>query len=348
MRSRLALLALALSCLGLGASLASLVDYLAPIPTFCAASGCETVRASAWAYPLGIPMPVFGVVFFAAMIVLAFFARPRLRLALALAGGIWALVLIGVQAFVLHAFCKLCMVSDMTAIALALTVACGAEAIRMTAARALVGGGLVVALPLAFAIATAPSGDPPPIAAAQPAGVPDVVKRLQQPGAVTVVEFVDFECPFCRRLAPELATAVQHAAGAVNVVRKMVPLAMHPHARTAALAWCCADAQGKGDEMAEALFSAPPDELTPEGCERLATSVGCDLDRYRAAMADPATAARVDSDSADAKAAGADALPTIFVGDHRFTGANHSAAELLAAIERSGSAGPRSAPEGER
>ena len=331
-RSGLSLLALALSCLGLGASLASLVDYLAPIPTFCAASGCETVRASAWAYPLGIPMPVFGVVFFAAMVVLTFVARPKLRLPLAIVGGIWALVLVGVQAFVLHAFCKLCMISDMTAISLALTIAAGAEAIRVTAARALVGGGLVVALPLGFAIATAPSGDPPPLVAQQ-AGVPDVVKRMQQPGAVTVVEFVDFECPFCRRLAPELATAVQHAAGSVNVVRKMVPLAMHPHARTAALAWCCADAQGKGDEMAEALFSAPPDELTPEGCEKLAASVGCDLDKYRAAMVDPATAARVDTDSADAKAAGANSLPTIFVGDQRFTGANHTASELLAAMD---------------
>src|ERR1700684_2103940 len=111
MRSRLSLLALARSCLGLGASLASLVDYLAPMPTFCAASGCETVRASAWAYPLGIPMPVFGVVFFVAMIALAFVARPKLRLALALFGAAFALMLVGVQAFELHAWCKLCMIS---------------------------------------------------------------------------------------------------------------------------------------------------------------------------------------------------------------------------------------------
>ena len=324
--------ALALSCLGLGASLASLVDYLAPVPTFCAASGCETVRASAWAYPLGIPMPVFGVVFFTAMIALAFVARPRLRLPLALAGAAWALVLVGVQAFVLGAWCKLCMVSDTSALALAIAIVAGAESLKLTAARAFVGGGLVVVLPLGFAIATAPSGDPAPVTAQQ-TGVPDVVRRAQQPGAVTIVEFVDFECPFCRRLAPELTTAVQHAAGSVNVVRKMVPLSMHPHARIAALAWCCADAQGKGDEMAEALFSAPPDELTPEGCERLAVQVGCDVDRYRATLADPATAARVDGDSADAKSAGADALPTIFVGDQRFTGANHSASELLAAID---------------
>ena len=43
-------------------------------------------------------MPVFGVVFFAAMIVLALMARPKLRLVLALGGATWALVLVGVQA----------------------------------------------------------------------------------------------------------------------------------------------------------------------------------------------------------------------------------------------------------
>jgi protein-disulfide isomerase len=333
MRTRLSVLALAVSCLGLGASLASLVDYLAPIPTFCAASGCQTVRASAWAYPLGIPMPVFGVLFFAAMIVLALVERPKLRVALALGGAAWALVLVGVQAFAIGAWCKLCMIADSSATVLAIAILLGAETVRLTAARALVGAALAIVLPLGFAVATAPSGDPPPLAAA-PTGTPDVVSRAQHAGAVTVVEFVDFECPFCRRLAPELATAVEHAGGTVDVVRKMVPLPMHPHARTAALAWCCADAQGKGDAMADALFSAPADDLTPEGCEKLAVQVGCDMDRYRDTLADPSTGARVDADIADAKAAGADHLPTVFVGDQRFTGANHSASELLAAIDQ--------------
>jgi protein-disulfide isomerase len=331
MRSRLSLPALALSCLGLGASLASLVDYLAPVPTFCAASGCETVRASAWAYPLGIPMPVFGVVFFVAMIALAVIARPKLRLALALFGAAFALMLVGVQAFELHAWCKLCMISDSSATLLALAILGGAEPVRLTAPRALLGGVLVVALPLGFAIATAPSAEPQVMPSAS--NVPDVIARAQQPGKVTIVEFLDFECPFCRRFAPVVAEAVDHATQPVAIVRKMMPLTMHPHARTAALAWCCADAQGKGDAMAEALFAAPPDELTPEGCEKLAVSVGCDVDRYRDALADPATAARVDADSADAHAAGAESLPTVFIGDQKFAGANHSALDLIAAID---------------
>jgi protein-disulfide isomerase len=336
--------AIAAATTGFAASIASLVDSLGKAPTFCAASGCETVRQSAWAHPLGVPMPVFGVAFFAAMLVLAvdlpahrlrrrsasgvrptWLARPRLRVAGALAGGAFALLLISVQAFVIDAWCKLCLVADASALVHAGAVALGAATLRPR--RALVALPVAVATVFALRVWAAPPGLPD-----LPPGTPDFVTRAQRPGEVTIVEFVDFECPYCRHMATELDAAIDDA-GPVHLVRKMVPFPMHHGALPAALAWCCADAQGKGDAMAEALFSAPPDELTPEGCEKLAAQVGCDLDRYRETLADPATASRVDADIADAKAADASALPTVFVGDQRFTGANHSASELLAAID---------------
>jgi protein-disulfide isomerase/uncharacterized membrane protein len=323
MRPRLSFVALVLAVIGLGASVASLVDYLAAVPTFCAESGCATVRASAWAHPLGVPMPVPGIAFFAVMIALALVEWPRLRLGLALAGGAWAIVLIGLQAFAIGAWCKLCMIADPAAVALAVVVAAGACSVRWKRAVLAIPA---LALPLAFAgLAHAPD---PELAA----GTPELIAREQVRGSVTIVEFVDFECPFCRQLAPRLADAVEHARAPVHVVRKMVPLRQHPHARDAALAWCCADAKGKGDAMARALFAAPPDELTPDGCERLAVQVGCDRDRYRAALADAAV--RVDRDIADAKAAGIHGFPTVFIGGQRVTGAGHDASELRAAIDR--------------
>src|SRR5262249_61195791 len=94
-----------------------------------------------------------------------------------------------------------------------------------------------------------------------------------------------------------LTTAIAHLQSPVRVVRKMLPLSMHPHAMPAALAYCCADAQGKGDAMAEALFAAPADQLTPDGCEQLAAGVGCDLDRYRRDL--PAARARVAAEVAE-------------------------------------------------
>ena len=117
MRSRaLAAISIALSLIGLGASIASLIDFLSPAPTFCAESGCATVRSSAWAHPLGIPMPAFGVAYFLAMTVLGFWSRPRLRLALALLGGAIGTALIVLQGVVIGAWCKLCLIADPSAI----------------------------------------------------------------------------------------------------------------------------------------------------------------------------------------------------------------------------------------
>src|SRR5262245_54713342 len=126
MRSRaLAFFALAFALVGLGASVASLIDYMTPSPTFCAESGCATVRNSAWAHPLGIPLPALGIAYFIAMSVLAFWPQPRLRIALAAIGGGVGVGLICLQAFAIGAWCKLCLIADPAAIASALVVIAG-------------------------------------------------------------------------------------------------------------------------------------------------------------------------------------------------------------------------------
>jgi uncharacterized membrane protein len=327
MRTRLAsVIALVAALVGLGASIASLYDYLGPAPAFCAETGCATVRASAWAHPLGIPMPVLGIAFFLVMAALAFVERPRLRLALAATGAAWALGLVGLQAFVIHAWCKLCLVADPAALVAGIAVLAGARTLRATWPR------LVAAVPAVGATVLALSlfaHHAPPL----PAGTPAWVAREQVPGVVTVVELLDFECPFCRALAPKLAEALHAAHVPVRVVRKMVPLPMHPHALPAALAWCCAAAQGKGDAMAEALFAAPPDQLTTDGCEQIAARVGCDLDRYRRDL--PAMVGKVAADMLDARGGEVHSLPTVFIGGERVEGANHTTQELVAAISSS-------------
>ncbi len=85
--------------------------------------------------------------------------------------------------------------------------------------------------------------------------------------------------------------------------------------------------------MANALFSAPVDELTPDGCERIAQSVGLPIGAYRACVANPATDARIEGDRAEFKAAGGFALPTLWIGDEQVVGAQPGEA-LEGAIER--------------
>ena len=329
-RPRLSLAALGVAVVGLAASVASCIDWLGAAPTFCAETGCATVRESAWAHPLGIPMPVLGLAFYAAAIALSFVDAPRLRRALAITGAAWAVLLIVLQGLVIHAWCKLCMVADPAAIGYAITVLAGATTLRFSLARGVSTVPVLLGAIGALALWTrsAPATPPPPAGDAMPA----FVQAAQQPGAATVVEVVDFECPHCRHMQELLTSAIARARGPVHVVRKMFPLSMHPHAMPAALAYCCADLQGKGEAMATALFAADPDDLTPEGCEKLAVGIGCDAERYRRDL--PAAATRVAAETAEARAANVRSLPTLFIGSERVVGAGTSSAALTALLDQ--------------
>lgn len=325
-RSTLSVAAIVAAAAGLGASLASWIDYARPSPTFCAETGCATVRESAWSHPLGIPMPLFGVVFFAAALAFGFIDAPRLRRALAAGGAAVAITLLVVQGAVIGAWCKLCVVTDVASLGYAALVLAGAGALRFTLARGIAVAPAIAATLGLLAITSAPTAPPQTLS---PSPVAPGVAPIA--GVTTVVEFIDFECPFCRRFHERLTAAMAQAKTPVRIVRKMLPLAMHPRAMPAAIAYCCAEAQGKGEEMAAALFAADPEELTPEGCEQIAQRIGCDLERYRRDK--PAAEQRIAADMAEAKAAGIRSLPTVFIGDHKIIGAGNTSEQLLAMIE---------------
>jgi hypothetical protein len=121
------------------------------------------------------------------------------------------------------------------------------------------------------------------------------------------------------RLAPMLAKYKDH----VRVVRKNVPLRLHPHAADAARTACCAELMGKGDEIAEALFATEPAELTPAGCEKLARDHGLDITKFQACFHDPATEASIKADTEALRASEPDhllRLPTIWVGAQKLQG----------------------------
>ncbi len=328
MRSRaLALVALVLALVGVGASIASLIDYLGPAPTFCSESGCATVRTSAWARPLGIPLPIFGIAYFTTMTVLAFWPRKRTRIALAAIGGAVGIALILIQAIWIGAWCKLCLVADPAAIAGAIAVCAGAGTIRPAwpniAATVPAAALVVLGLGLyAHREGAQPSNEP----------VPEFVAKEQQPGSVTIVEFVDFECPFCRALDKKLTEALSRTQTPIRIVRKMVPLPSHRRAVPAAMAWVCADTQGKGDGMAKELFAMNPEDMTPANFEAAAERLGCDIMKYRETFASAELRARIEQDVADAE--NLNGLPTIYIGRQKFEGSDHSADTLLAAIDR--------------
>jgi len=93
----------------------------------------------------------------------------------------------------------------------------------------------------------------PPRAQASLQGVP---VRGPKDAAVTLVEFADFECPYCQQIEPKLMKLQQEFQGKLAFAYKDLPLPMHSHAQKAAEAAHCAMAQGKFWEYHDLLFSS--------------------------------------------------------------------------------------------
>jgi uncharacterized membrane protein len=323
------LLIRASALVALAASAALYVDYTQPTPTFCSIdSGCAAVRESGYGYILlgptvpPIPVPLVGLVGVGILFAVALFPphkwRDRLLLALGLIGGAAAIRFIVLQAAFIHRYCKYCVTVDTASLAIAgLTVAytlarrraeAGSDTPERLKPWAWSGlAALAITAPLAW-----PDLRPLP---AVPAGV----RALYVPGKINVVEFADFECPFCRRLYPRLDAVMKDYPGRVHFVRLNFPLSIHPYARVAAHASVCASDQGNNEPMAHVLFTLP--ELSLSAIRRAAVGLGLDMDRFDKCVNDPKTDQRVNRQEAILKNAGFEGLPTTFVGDTKIIGA---------------------------
>jgi protein-disulfide isomerase len=160
------------------------------------------------------------------------------------------------------------------------------------------------------------------------------VRALQKPGVVTVVELSDFECPYCRALHPVLDGVLAAHGERVRLVRISIPLPGHPHARDAARGYHCAQAAGRGEEMADVLFNSTA--LAPADIAAYARALDLDPARFAQCVADPATDRRIDRDVTTVTAAGFDGLPSVWIGDTRILGFDRAArdAPYAAALER--------------
>ena len=300
-----------------------LVDYVRPAPVFCASEGgCGIVKRTAFAYPMGIPTPLIGIGGFLAIGLAQLLQGRRAQVAqavLAVFAGIVGVGLLLVQ-MKLKTVCPFCAVADGSAIALlGLSVARVLKGWDPPESRRQLAGGvttilLAVIAPVAFGMSKK----------AIPVDVPPVIAeemRKTPRGKVTVVDFVDFECPFCRMTHADFAPLLEARKDKVRVARKQVPLRMHAHAMDAARTACCGEKLGKGEEIAEALFASPPAELTPEGCEQLAIKHGLDLARFKECFTSAETEARIKADGEMFRAANGHGLPTIYIDGTKLEGA---------------------------
>jgi protein-disulfide isomerase len=141
--------------------------------------------------------------------------------------------------------------------------------------------------------------------------------RGPEDAAVVIVEFADFECPYCQRIAPLLDQLFDKHKTEVRMVYKFMPLPMHPRGEPAARAAIAAQNQGKFWEMDRALFAAAG-RLEDVDLEGVARDLGLDMARFHADEASPATKARIDADRKLADDLGVKGTPTFYINGREF------------------------------
>ncbi len=139
---------------------------------------------------------------------------------------------------------------------------------------------------------------------------------------VTVIEFSDYECPFCRRAEPVVEQMLKEYAGKVRFEYRHFPLeSIHPKARPAAEAAACADEQGQFWAYHALLISGDGGALESTQLLASAAKVGLDANAFQACIASGRSRTRVDADLAAGKAAGVTGTPAFFVNGVPLSGA---------------------------
>ena len=159
---------------------------------------------------------------------------------------------------------------------------------------------------------------PPPkprvqVEAKGPAKGPEAAK-------VTLVEFSDFECPFCSRARETVDKVMAKYDGKVKLVFRQFPLSFHPHARKAAEGALCANAQGKFWQFHDALFSDQT-KLEPAQLKETATKLGLDKDKFAACLDSGEQGKVIETDMAAAEKVGVSGTPAFFINGVSLSGA---------------------------
>jgi protein-disulfide isomerase len=141
---------------------------------------------------------------------------------------------------------------------------------------------------------------------------------------VTIIEFADFECPYCRKVNTTLDEIKKNYGADVRIVFRQQPLPMHKQAVSAALASLAAHQQGKFWEMHALLFAAAETQQLGN-YEDLAKQLGLDLAKFRSDMADSKLADQVTADQKVASQFGATGTPAFFINGRYLSGARQLA-----------------------
>ncbi len=155
---------------------------------------------------------------------------------------------------------------------------------------------------------------------------------------ITLVEFSDYQCPFCHRAQGSVDEVLKRYSGKVRFVHQDYPLAQHPRAFAAAVAARCANEQGRFWDFHRSLMTEPGD-FADADLVRRATQFGMDSSKLQACVASGRFDGDVNKAFQAGIAIGVNSTPTFFVNGRRLVGA--VPIETLQAIIDEELAGPR-------
>jgi protein-disulfide isomerase len=177
---------------------------------------------------------------------------------------------------------------------------------RLMADAAMPGARPAAAVAASSAVHKVPIGRAPTRGARQP--------------KVTIVEFCEFQCPYCKAAQPTLKKVLETYGDDVQLAWKNLPLPMHRHSAISALAADAAGTQGKFWEMHDKLF-ANQAALDRPSLERYAGELGLDLTKFKAALDTVKPDNVVDSDAKEAQRFGQTGTPAFFINGRSLVGA---------------------------
>jgi len=341
--------------MGAFASAYLLVDYLFGSGICLTGSGCDVVRTSSFAYPLGIPMPLLGLAFYLAAVALLLRASTPLAgvpgavvaAGWAVAGLVVMSLLTLIEVFVIGALCSWCLLSAVASVLLTGGSVAALrrgdppppdKALRSARARrrgaaesersrhdlrrfaATTGTVLGVALVALLALPAMTSGTPVGRANVGSSDRPHLGE-----GPVELVVYSDFQCPACAVAAPMLSALAEE--GSVTLVYRYFPLvSIHSNAEAAAEGAQAAAQQGRFWEFHDALFArqsawanlAEPDAAA--AFEAIASEISLDISRWREDATSTPVMDVVASDRREAEELRLSGTPTIFVDGVRYEG----------------------------
>jgi protein-disulfide isomerase len=136
---------------------------------------------------------------------------------------------------------------------------------------------------------------------------------------ITLVEFSDFQCPYCSAAVGQLKEVLKMYPTQVKLIFKQFPLEIHPQADLAAAAAVAAHKQGKFWVMHDAMF-AHPESLSRKGILSLAQQSGLEMSKFEDDIDSTVVRETVVRDVQDGNQAGVEGTPTVFINGQHYNG----------------------------